>query len=41
MGSSPIASLMREAPIVYRLGRYPFKVESGVRFPVGASVVRK
>ncbi len=33
MGSNPIVSL---APIVYRLGRHSFKVESGVRLPVGA-----
>jgi hypothetical protein len=24
-------------PIVYRLGRYPFKVERRVRFPLGLS----
>ena len=35
MGSSPIASLKEGvAPIVYRLGHDPFKVERRVRFPL-------
>ncbi|MDB5587574.1 MAG: hypothetical protein JWP26_2544 [Devosia sp.] len=30
---------MTNAPIVYRSGRHPLTVQSGVRFPVGVPVI--
>ena len=33
-----VASMFATGPIVYRLGRDPLTVESGVRFPVGSPI---